>query len=68
MLLTKPYPPHHDWVVNKTLLKLFCLVFFVTMMREVANTLVDRDPGTENVPLIKRLDTLSRDGIPYKVS
>lgn len=38
------------------------------MMREVANTLVDRDPGTENVPLIKRLDTLSRDGIPYKVS
>lgn len=35
------------------------------MMREVANILVDGDQGTENVPLVKRLNTLSR-SIPQK--
>lgn len=36
------------------------------MMREVTDTLVDGDRGTEDVPLLKSLDTLSRDGIPQK--
>lgn len=35
-------------------------------MREVANTLADEGPGTEkNVPVIKRLDTWSSDGMVF---